>query len=124
MHVICAIFQQTINNVQRHCFEAATKINDELEKHFLSLGCDGCFKAGLLILNLHVNRPFLFIRLFSKVFIISARSLDHPKLGPWLLTRCEHFESIVFFFKDHNDVQCSMGYGPAHGCQFNVQTLE
>jgi hypothetical protein len=31
VHVICAIFQQTINNVQRHCFEAATKVNDELE---------------------------------------------------------------------------------------------
>jgi hypothetical protein len=28
------------------------------------------------------------------------------------------------FFQDHNDVQCSMGYGLAHGSQSNVQTLE
>jgi hypothetical protein len=36
VHVICAIFQPTINNVQRHCFEATTKVNNELEKHFLA----------------------------------------------------------------------------------------
>jgi hypothetical protein len=36
VHVICAIFQQTINNVQKHCFEAATKVDDELEKRFLA----------------------------------------------------------------------------------------
>ncbi len=34
VHVICVIFQQTINNVQRQCFEVTTKINDKLEKHF------------------------------------------------------------------------------------------
>jgi hypothetical protein len=34
VHVICAIFQQTINNVQRHCFETTTKVNDELENVF------------------------------------------------------------------------------------------
>jgi hypothetical protein len=28
-------FQQTINNVQRQCFEATTKISDELEKRTL-----------------------------------------------------------------------------------------
>jgi len=36
VHVTCVIFQHTINNVQRQCFEATTKINDELEKHFLA----------------------------------------------------------------------------------------
>jgi hypothetical protein len=36
VHVICAIFQQTINNVQRHCFEGETKANDELKKCFLA----------------------------------------------------------------------------------------
>jgi hypothetical protein len=34
VHVICVIFQQTINNVQRQCFEVTTKISDKLEKHF------------------------------------------------------------------------------------------
>jgi hypothetical protein len=34
VHVICTIFQQTINNVQRHCFESATKVNNELENVF------------------------------------------------------------------------------------------
>jgi hypothetical protein len=34
VHVICVILKQTINNVQRHCFEVTTKINDKLEKHF------------------------------------------------------------------------------------------
>jgi hypothetical protein len=33
--VICVIFQQTINNVQRQCFETTTKISDKLEKCFL-----------------------------------------------------------------------------------------
>jgi len=32
--VISAIFQQTINNVQRQCFETTTKVSDELENHF------------------------------------------------------------------------------------------
>jgi hypothetical protein len=27
-------------------------------------------------------------------------------------------------FQDHNDVQCSMGYGLADGSQFSVQVLE
>jgi len=36
INVICVLFQQTINNVQRQCFEAITKINDKLEKHFLA----------------------------------------------------------------------------------------
>jgi hypothetical protein len=36
VNVICVIFQQTINNVQRQCFETTTKINDKLKKRFLA----------------------------------------------------------------------------------------
>jgi len=32
--VIHAIFQQTINNVQRQCYEIVVNVNDELEKRF------------------------------------------------------------------------------------------
>jgi hypothetical protein len=101
VHVICAIFQHTINNEQRQCFETTIKVNDELEKRFFSLGCDGWLKVGLptiLVLNLHVSKPFLSIWVFLKVFIINTRHLDHPKLGPWLLSRCEHFGPIIIFF--------------------------
>jgi hypothetical protein len=31
---------------------------------------------------------------------------------------------LNFFSQDHNDLQCSMGYGPTHVSQSNVQTLE
>jgi len=39
-------------------------------------------------------------------------------------SRCEYFGHVFFFPQDHNDVQCSMNYGPAHGSQFNVYILE
>jgi hypothetical protein len=32
MFIICVTFQQTINNVQRWCFQVVVKVNDELEK--------------------------------------------------------------------------------------------
>jgi hypothetical protein len=31
-----AIFQQTINNVERECSGVVAKVSDELEKHFLA----------------------------------------------------------------------------------------
>ncbi len=34
MLVIHAIFQQTINNVQRQCFDVVANVSDELEKQF------------------------------------------------------------------------------------------
>jgi len=34
------------------------------------------------------------------------------------------FWTCIFFPQDHNDVQCSMNYGPAHGSQSNVYILE
>jgi hypothetical protein len=36
----------------------------------------------------------------------------------WIFWTCNHL------FQDHNDVQCSMGYGLAYGSQFSVQVLE
>jgi len=32
MFIICVIFQQTINNVQRWCLKIVVKVNDKLEK--------------------------------------------------------------------------------------------
>jgi hypothetical protein len=32
----CAIFQHTINNVQKHCPKTTTKVSDKLEKCFLA----------------------------------------------------------------------------------------
>jgi len=37
---------------------------------------------------------------------------------------CEYYGPTILFFQDHNDVQWSMDYGPTHGFQSNVQTLE
>jgi hypothetical protein len=36
VHVIFVIVQHTINQVQRQCFKVITKLNDELEKLFLT----------------------------------------------------------------------------------------
>ncbi len=39
-------------------------------------------------------------------------------------SRYEYFAHVIFFTQDHNDVQCLMNYGPAHGSQSNVYSLE
>ncbi len=39
-------------------------------------------------------------------------------------SRYEYFAHVIFFPQDHNDLQCSMNYGPAHESHSNVYTLE
>jgi hypothetical protein len=36
MFIICVTFQQTINNVQRWCFQLVVKVNDELEEQLVT----------------------------------------------------------------------------------------
>jgi hypothetical protein len=88
--------------------------------------CDGCYKHGLYIILVKSlmwdNLPYSY-GYFERALLSTQKAWIHSNMDPHS-TWCEYFEFVVLFFQDHNDIQCSMDYGLAHGSQSNVYTLE
>lgn len=95
---------QTINHVQKQCYETITKVNDELDKKFLAEDVMGCTWGDL---------PHLYGSL-EKVYFQPIK-LGSTQIGilailDWIFWICKK--------KDRNNVQCLMGYRPTHEFQF------
>jgi len=88
--------------------------------------CDGCYKHGLSIIlakNLMWDNLLYWYGYFERALLSTQKAWIHLNMDPHSIW-CEYFEFAVLFFQDHNDIQCSMQYGLAHGSQYNVYTLE